>query len=414
MPPKLPLLRFALLLAFALSACHSTSPRKPRPTGETQLSYQVDDAWVGPSFQVHFLDNGIVVFRGTRNCAVPGEQRVLISTTEFAKLKEAFEQADFFSIPRLESGRQQCIDCNVVTVTYRDEQKIHEVVDNARRLPRLTRLEDQLRNAARVVDGLINPTIEVYQRLLAEGWYVNFPDAAGENALTTALGRNPSAALFLLERGAQATRSALRQSASGSAEMFWRVAKSRGLDLKSDEAKEILVLAAGRSTPVMRSLLASGSDPNVVSFERSPIEAAVAAGSHERVKALLDAGANPRKSQRVMFAAVDQNDSGMITVLAQHGANVDARDPTGRTPLIAVSDGCKYWHVAPLLEAGADPTLTDYKGRSVMQPQTAYAEPIPPCKQTLELLSEALKKRKEGGEIERRGQRLKNQKEVGI
>jgi ankyrin repeat protein len=311
----------------------------------------------------------------------------------FERLRAAFQRADFFTISRLDSSPGGCVDCNVFIVAYRDSQRVHETVDNARHLARLTRLEEELRDAALVVDGFIHPTVDVYQRLLADGWNPSFPDEAGENALTTALGRNPAAALFLLERGAEATRQALQMAALGDADTFWKVAKSRRLDLASAEARELLVQSAGRSTAVMRSLLASGLDANGASGERRPIDAAVHSGSQERVHALLAAGADPRISKNVMFAAVDQDDSGMITLIARHGANVDVQDPTGRTPLLVASDSCKYWHVEPLLQAGADPTLTDDRGRSVLQPQTAHGEPTEGCRKTLALLADAVKKR---------------------
>jgi ankyrin repeat protein len=384
-----------LLLVAALVACRGGAPTPPLPKGDVQLSYEVRDAWVGPSFRVTFFDNGIVEFEGIRNCGVPGQHRMRFPSSHFERLRTAFQRANFFNISRLDSSPGGCVDCNVVIVAYRDSQRVHETVDDSRHLARLTRLEQELREAARIVDGFIHPTVEVYQRLLADGWNPSFPDEAGENALTTALGRNPAAALFLLERGAEATRQALQLAALGDADTFWKVAKSRRLDLASAEARELLVQSAGRSTAVMRSLLASGLDPNGASGERRPIDAAVGSGSHERVQALLAAGADPRVSKHVMFVAVDQDDSGMIALMARHGANVDVRDPTGRTPLFVASDSCKYWHVEPLLQAGADPTLSDDRGRSVLRPQTAYGEPKPTegCRKTLALLADAVKKR---------------------
>jgi len=388
-------LSLALLSAALLAACGSD--HRPAPRG-VELSYEVGDGFCGncPSYRVDFQENGVVRFLGIRGCAVPGEQSIRIPTVRFTDLRRSFDQADFFSIPRMDVGRYG-VDCTVVTVTYRDDRRIHETVDSCRNLPPLTRLEDRLREAANVVDGFIHPSVEVYQRLLKSGWDVNTIGADGENALTTALMGDQKVVLFLLERGATVSRHALRLAAGGDVEMFSALAKARRLDPRSDEAQDLLSASAGRSTPVMRSLLASGVAPNSPTDGSSALLAAVGSGSRERVEALLAAGADPRSTPRVVFAAVDQDDSSIISLLARHGADVNAREKwTGRTPLMSASDSCKYWHIAPLLHAGADPTLKDNKGRSVLQPETAIAKPTEACTRTLALLTEAVKKRGEG------------------
>jgi hypothetical protein len=98
-------------------------------------------------------------------------------------------------------------------------------------------------------------------------------------------------------------------------------------------------------------------------------------------KQLLDAGAavgaaNRRKAQPLHYA-VDggpglpsrtrsaQTDT--IVCLAQHGADLDAHDANGTTPLLrAVRNRCAD-AVAALLDAGANPSLRNKRGSTAMQ-----------------------------------------------
>ncbi len=94
-----------------------------------------------------------------------------------------------------------------------------------------------------------------------------------------------------------------------------------------------------------------------------------------------------------MAAAMYQDDGGMIPLLAEHGADVNAQDRSGRTALMRASDRCKYWLITPLLEAGADPTVKDERGRTALQPETALTTPTGSCRRSLALLQDAVRKR---------------------
>ncbi len=257
----------------------------PRDAGLVTLSFEERPGGCAncPHYRVEFSP-GVVGFFGIAGCGVPGEQVVRVPPSTFTELRKAFDDARFFEIPRIADDRM-IADAGAVTVSFRDDRRVHETIDMGRESPQLKQLQQRLRAAAQVVDEFIRPSIATYDRLLKSGWDVNIVGTDGENALTTAVARDPSVAGFLLQRGA----------------------------------------TGGLSTDAM-------------------------------------------------FAAVEQNDSGLIPLLARYGAQVNARDRSGRTPLMAASDACKYWHIGPLLEAGADPFLADGQGRTALQPQTSIAD----------------------------------------
>lgn len=87
-----------------------------------------------------------------------------------------------------------------------------------------------------------------------------------------------------------------------------------------------------------------------------------------------------------------QTNTGLITLLAEHGANVNARDPSGRTALMNASDMCWYWEIKALLAVGADPSIADQRGRTALQPELVTSPDDSNCKASRELLELAINK----------------------
>jgi ankyrin repeat protein len=171
-----------------------------------------------------------------------------------------------------------------------------------------------------------------------------------------------------------------------------RVLLAHGADVnaKSDDARTPLMIAAGRpgGAPIVKLLLAHGAKVNPTSnpgAESSPLIEASVAGDAETMRALLDRGAEfkdiggfaimnavgadcmkcvdllvARKMDATQYtialqgvASVDNPD--LIRLMLDHGADVNAADPTGRTALMyaAVSDALPVDVVKMLLEKGA-------------------------------------------------------------
>jgi ankyrin repeat protein len=60
---------------------------------------------------------------------------------------------------------------------------------------------------------------------------------------------------------------------------------------------------------------------------------------------------------------------GLITLLVEHGADVNARDNEGRTALMHAAELCRTWDMQALLDAGADPTAQDKQGKTALHAQ---------------------------------------------
>jgi len=172
-----------------------------------------------------------------------------------------------------------------------------------------------------------------------------------------------------------------------------RVLIAHGADVnaKSGDARTPLMVAAGRpgGAPVVKFLLAHGANPNPTSnpdAESSPLLEASLAGDAETMQALLEhggdvkyvggpalanaAGADCARCIALLMArnldamqytialpAVAVLDNpGLVRLMLQHGADVRAPDPTGRTALMyaAVSDLLPVEQIRLLIEREAD------------------------------------------------------------
>ena len=181
-----------------------------------------------------------------------------------------------------------------------------------------------------------------------------------------------------------------------------RVLVDRGADVnaKSEDARTPLMIAASRpgGSPIVKFLLAHGANPNPTSkpgAESSPLLEASLAGDAESMQALLDKGAEPKEAGTAIANSAGANcrkcidmlmarklDAAQYTIALQnvvvldnpeltrlmieHGADVNAADPTGRTALMyaAVSDLLPVKQVKMLVDKKADVNAKSTHARS--------------------------------------------------
>lgn len=273
------LLRMIQLLALG-TVCLSIGACARRTSTSTYvvLSYyeSPDNCEDCPRYQIDFHSGGQVDFHGLRGCAVPGVQHYRIPEARFRELVGAFQEAHFFDIPRLDTAHAW-MDVSTILLTYKDERRIHETVDRFRDLPRLTRLEKQVRDAAEV-DRFLKPSVALYKELLGFGWDVNTLGEDHENALISAVSSGDLESVrFLLQHEATVSKHALLASAfTGNVGIVKLLLAVRNTDMKSPEGRRLVVTAA-RSANITRFLLEKGADVNSRDPEtgETPLMAAV-------------------------------------------------------------------------------------------------------------------------------------------
>lgn len=348
------------------------------------------------SFVVDFSEGGNVHYKCTGGCAVPGEQNYIVPGQRFRDMVKAFQAAKFFSIPR--TGRTRVsLDVPLMCLTYRDGQRIHEVVDIDRHDSRITELENRM-VAATDVQRYLKPSVTLYRGLADSGWDVNTLGSDQQNALFSAeVFSDVESVRFLLQRGSRVTDQTLEfAAAGGNVGVFHDLLAAYG-KLKGGLAAKLLVRAAEgeSSTETLRFLLDSGwgVNPRDSEEEVTPLFGAVRSGSLENVRLLLtkgaDANARDRSGRTPLWYAATGLNTGPIALLLQYGANVNAQDYEGTTPLMQASNMCYTWDIRTLLDAGADPRIIDKGGRTALQPDVTVVGD-PKCGEARNMLQEAL------------------------
>ena len=79
----------------------------------------------------------------------------------------------------------------------------------------------------------------------------------------------------------------------------------------------------------------------------------------------------------VIFAAIMTSRIEHVRLLVEAGANLEARDGGGESPLLAVVGYRNYEIACHLLEQGADPSLKNQWGNTVADLVDLYGDPVP-------------------------------------
>lgn len=128
-------------------------------------------------------------------------------------------------------------------------------------------------------------------------------------------------------------------------------------------ASDLTEALKSRDVTQVRSLLAAGADANEKVHGDYPLNIAAAIGPAEMATILLEAGASleqpGRDGLRPLHNAVIFRRKEIVALLIQRGAEVDAKENKGRTPLLsfAATGGSDIEIARMLLAAGADPEI---------------------------------------------------------
>jgi len=124
------------------------------------------------------------------------------------------------------------------------------------------------------------------------------------------------------------------------------------------------------------------------------LTAAIDAALRSNVALLLAHGADPNlktgeKDETALHHAALGSDTGNISLLQEHGAQIDSQDSAGLTPLMYAARTCSYWNIQSLLDAGAQRHAAAANGHTALdlaQRDMTLSYDPPNCERTRERL----------------------------
>ena len=358
----------------------------------------------GPAKQ----NNGLRVDR--RNSVLkPGARRVVPGSSENSFLYHRLAGSDFgMQMPPTGALRPEQIQ--LIKAWIEQGAEWPDSLANEMELPPLNPKAVSMVEALRAADR------QAFHKMVAEDpKLLNARGPEGSTPFMYAVLYSDAATLErLMEQGADPNQ----RNDAGASALMWaaldlektRVLVAHGADVnaRSENARTPLMIAAGRpgGAPIVKLLLAHGANPNPTSnpgAESSPLLEASLAGDAEIMQALFDrgaelkgiggfaiasaAGADCAKCIDLLMArnldamqytiALSQvvilDNPNLVRQLLQHGADPNAADPTGRTPLMyaAVSDLLPVEQIKMLIEKGANVNAKSQHPRSGDTDRTA-------------------------------------------
>lgn len=162
---------------------------------------------------------------------------------------------------------------------------------------------------------------------------------------------------------------------------FAKLAIASGVDVNAkvypyrnageDRYGRFLTIAARHGwNEVIDLAMSKGADPSLTDGEhRNPLQCALERRQYGAFQLLLKRGAKVDSSLageylRWLMAAADSLNA--TSVLLKRGADVNDRSRSGQTPLMLAAKGKQLMNLKALLNAKADPTLRDGRGRSAL------------------------------------------------
>ena len=236
--------------------------------------------------------------------------------------------------------------------------------------------------------------VEVVRYLVERGADVNARDRDGASALNYAAWWGPAEVVALLVDGGADVRTdvdgrgrsplhmaALRDQAGIAALL---IARGASVDGHHPDGYTPLHIAVSRGQPaVVRALLDGGADPDARwrSFGiQTPLLLAARRGDREMVDLLLARGADPERrtpdGSSVLRAAIERGDSAVVEALLARGPDLSQRDSLrGMTLLHRAAVYGRTGIALRLLDLGADVNARDFEGRTPLDCARRHAHP---------------------------------------
>ena len=358
----------------------------------------------GPTKQ----NNGLRVDRRS-SVLKPGARRVVPGSSENSFLYHRVAGSDF-GMQMPPTGALRAEQVQLIKAWIEQGAEWPDSLANETELPPLNPKAVSMVEALRAADG------QAFHKMVAgDPKLLNARGPEGSTPFLYAVLYSDAATLErLIQQGADPNK----RNDAGASALMWaavdlektRVLLAHGADVnaRSDDSRTPLMVAAGRpgGAPTVKLLLAHGANPNPTSnpgAESSPLLEASLAGDAEIMQTLFDGGAElkdiggfaianaagadctkcidlltARNLDAMQYTiALSQvavlDNPNLVRRMLQHGADPNAADPTGRTPLMyaAVSDLLPVEQIRMLIEKGANVNAKSQHPRSGDTDRTA-------------------------------------------
>lgn len=333
----------------------------------------------GSSFAIYHYSlsihgDGIVEFYGHYGTSIPGLHRWHLSEAEVLQLLGAFRAADFYSLHD-ESGLL-FMDAPSFTIALSADGHSTSVTDQSGESKAFRALMDRILEISHA-----QGTSDTLQALLADAENLNTTDDEGRTVLMWACeNADVAAARVLIRFGADVRakdkhgRTVLMYAAARqSAEIVDALLHSQADLGEKDSAGETVVhFSAGlASSSNLLVPMADYTEPPTASFWPSVYLFLAPKPEPQVLAILLAAGANPNAADfegatPLMYAAESATPEVLRALLAA-GADLNAQDARGRTALMYAADHCQTESAQLLVQRGADVTRKDINGYTALK-----------------------------------------------
>ena len=215
--------------------------------------------------------------------------------------------------------------------------------------------------------------LEAIRVLIAAGANIDAKDQWGRTALMRAIkARHVQAGQLLIELGASVLEKSYQYSMSAlmfavtwtdSVPLVEALLKAGATidDLDNEECNPLTRAAVNGNRTIFEFLLAQGGKPDVIDiFGQQPLQRAARISSEKGVRILLDAKADVHFKEEkfgmtaLHYAGMSNDNTAIAQMLLDHGADINAKDDYGTTPLIKAGLQNRKAMVKFLVQNGAD------------------------------------------------------------
>lgn len=321
--------------------------------------------------------DGRVEYYGHLGSFVPGLHRSRLSEAEVLLLLAAFRDAEFYSLH--DESDVFVFDAPRISIELSVDGHAKAVTDRLGESKVFAALMDkilEISHAQRWLHG----TADTLQAVLADTENLNTADDEGRTVLMWACESEGVAAVRELIRSGADAKAKDRQ---GRTAMMYAAARQSpeiveellhsdaGVNEQNSSGQTALHFASSPASPIWNAFnqVADYPEPPTTSFWPGLF---LPAEPHPEVIAhLLAAGANPNAvdfqgATPLMYAA-EVGTMELLRALLAAGADVNAQDAKGRTALMYASEHCHTDSVRLLVKAGADVTFKDSNGYTALK-----------------------------------------------